>query len=788
MATNTNGQKIASLQQENAHLQQRIAELEQQRDIAERQQMEEDLQMTKFSLDHAADCVHWLDGNGKQIYVNHAVSRLLGYTREELLTMSVPDLDPNFPMDQWPAIWEENRRQGVLHFETQQRHKDGHMIPLEVKSQFMEFNGKEYICSFFRDITERKRTEEELHTFKALIENAPDGVAIASAEGNITYANAAYQQMYGYGNDIYGIPMVNMVAPEEQPRLEAIGEAITANGEWQGTLTSCRKDGQRFAVQASTFLMYDEAGNIRSTAAIARDITEQQQAERTLHIFKALAENAPDMIGIADMDGRITYLNPSYQRGIGLDSYTAGAMFISDTLAPHEQARLTSEVIPAIMQRTSWNGTLMFRTVDGATFPVQSTGFLVKDDHGQPVAIASISHDITAQQQAERTLQTFRTLIENAPDSVGIANLDAQITYANPAFREQLQITEADLEQGLTIPDIVAPNEREQHISIVGEHVIGQGRWAGEVTYQRKDGSTFPSSISGFLVRDTDGQPIAVAAIIRDITEQKQRAEDMQRLVTLIENSPDFIGMANMDGSASYLNTAGRRLVGIETVEEFEQTQIIEYFVPEERERILRDVIPVVLAEGKWQGDCTFQHFKTGQPIPVSWNVFLITSRETGEPVSMATVTRDLTERQQAEEERAALQQQVIDAQRDALRELSTPLIPISEDVVIMPLIGTIDSGRAQMVMETLLEGVGQQRASLAILDITGVPMVDTQVAQALVAAAQAVKLLGAQVMLTGIKPQVAQTLVHLGVDLSGIVTRGSLQSGIISALQRHTR
>jgi rsbT co-antagonist protein RsbR len=100
-----------------------------------------------------------------------------------------------------------------------------------------------------------------------------------------------------------------------------------------------------------------------------------------------------------------------------------------------------------------------------------------------------------------------------------------------------------------------------------------------------------------------------------------------------------------------------------------------------------------------------------------------------------------------------------------------------------MPLIGTLDSGRAQQVMETLLEGVSTHQAELAILDITGVSMVDTQVAQALVRSAQAVRLLGAQVMLTGLQPQIAQTLVHLGVDLSDIVTRGSLQAGIIYAL-----
>ncbi|MCS6879898.1 MAG: STAS domain-containing protein [Oscillochloridaceae bacterium] len=133
---------------------------------------------------------------------------------------------------------------------------------------------------------------------------------------------------------------------------------------------------------------------------------------------------------------------------------------------------------------------------------------------------------------------------------------------------------------------------------------------------------------------------------------------------------------------------------------------------------------------------------------------------------------------------RRETEDRMLAAQREALRELSTPLIPITDDVVIMPLIGVIDSSRAHMVMETLLDGVTRQQARLVILDITGVPVVDSQVAQALIQAAQAVKLLGARVMLTGIQPQIAQTLVHLGVDLSGIQTQSSLQAGIAVALQ----
>jgi rsbT co-antagonist protein RsbR len=171
----------------------------------------------------------------------------------------------------------------------------------------------------------------------------------------------------------------------------------------------------------------------------------------------------------------------------------------------------------------------------------------------------------------------------------------------------------------------------------------------------------------------------------------------------------------------------------------------------------------------------------------------LITQRVSGVPiwkdgnlVGYRGTGLDVTEQVEMQAERERMQEERIASQQAALRELSTPLIPISENVVIMPLIGTIDSQRAQLVMETLLEGVAHYQAEIALLDITGVQTVDTQVADALIRAAQAVKLLGAQVMLTGIQPQIAQMLVHLGVDLSAIDTRGSLQAGIAAVLNQH--
>ncbi|MFL5801698.1 MAG: PAS domain S-box protein [Roseiflexaceae bacterium] len=177
---------------------------------------------------------------------------------------------------------------------------------------------------------------------------------------------------------------------------------------------------------------------------------------------------------------------------------------------------------------------------------------------------------------------------------------------------------------------------------------------------------------------------------------------------------------------------------------------------------------------------------QVGQEIPVAFSASAMYD-SAGARHGVVCVVRDITERKQAEEtlRQSIAQEETIRAQAHMLAELSTPLIPISDAVMVMPLIGGLDARRVQQVLETLLQGISVTGAAIVILDITGVPVVDTQVANALIQAAQAAKLLGAQAVLTGIRPEVAQTLIGLGVQMGGITTYSTLQSGISAMLGR---
>ncbi len=130
------------------------------RDITDRMQTEETLRLTQFSVDHAAAPVFWVGSDARFVYANVKAREHLGYSRDEILALSVHDIDPHFSAAAWPEHWQELKERGSLIFESEHRAKDGRLIPVEITANYLGFAGKEYSCALVRDITDRKRAEE----------------------------------------------------------------------------------------------------------------------------------------------------------------------------------------------------------------------------------------------------------------------------------------------------------------------------------------------------------------------------------------------------------------------------------------------------------------------------------------------------------------------------------------------------------------------------------------------------------------------------------------------------
>lgn len=387
-----------------------------------------------------------------------------------------------------------------------------------------------------------------------------------------------------------------------------------------------------------------------------------------------------------------------------------------------------------------------------------------------------------SQIQLNDTQHMLQLVLDNLPQAVFWKDTKLNYMGCNRAFAHDAGLASPHAIVGKSDYDMPWTDQvelfRKDDRQVIATHT---GRYHYEEPISKADGTTGWTQTSKIPLCDASDQVVGVLGMYEDITQRKKIEEDLLVFKALANNAPDAIGIAAPDGIVTYANPAFRDMFGYgdDTIG-FVNVQL--FTEDDQRERIPA-LLQQVVTKGSWTGFLTGQR-KDGSTFPALLSPFAIFDAERN-VLAVPAIVRDMTEHHEQQQERSLLQQQVIEAQRNALRELSAPLLPISDHTVIMPLVGSIDTQRSQQIMETLLDGVARHQAHMAIIDITGVSVVDTQVANALIQAAQAVRLLGAQVMLTGIGPVMAQTLVHLGADLSTIITRSTLQSGIAYAREQ---
>ncbi|HLJ49886.1 MAG TPA: PAS domain S-box protein [Bryobacteraceae bacterium] len=259
----------------------------------------------------------------------------------------------------------------------------------------------------------------------------------------------------------------------------------------------------------------------------------------------------------------------------------------------------------------------------------------------------------------------------------------------------------------------------------------------------------------------------------KDLRVPDPSATEMLQL--LVDNLRDYaIILLDTDGRVLTWNTAAERIKGWKADEIIGQP-ISRFYTKEDVEGgKIQTELKSAAQEGRFE-DEGWRVRKDGRRF---WaNVMITALRDKdGTLRGFGKVTRDLTERRNNEEKIKRQAQEIFEM-------AAVPIVQVWQGILLVPLIGTLDSQRSQQLMERLLHRVTETRSSVAILDITGVPTIDSQTAQHLIETVSAVRLLGADVILTGVRPNIAQTLVHLGIDLSNVITRASLASGLGMAL-----
>lgn len=249
-------------------------------EIITREKAETALRLSRFSLEQASDALYWINRNGQIIDVNTAACRTLGYSREELLQLSIPDIYANYDAATWSAHWAELQREGALTFESIQCKKDGSAFPVEVVANHVCFAGEEFNCAFVREITERKKNELDLR-IAAIAFESQEGMVVTDADNRILRVNRAFSQITGYSaEEVMGkTPAVLRSGRQDELFYRNMWQELIRNKYWAGEIWNRRKDGEIYPEWMTITAVTDEHDNITHYIGAFSDTSGRIAAE-----------------------------------------------------------------------------------------------------------------------------------------------------------------------------------------------------------------------------------------------------------------------------------------------------------------------------------------------------------------------------------------------------------------------------------------------------------------------------------------------------------------------------
>jgi PAS domain S-box-containing protein len=693
------------------------------RDITERKTFEEKLKKSeaKYRLifENSPETIVLLDCEGRIIEINRKGPELLGYRIDEMIGKRLSDL---------PQLDEENKAKAIENFKVTMSGRSS----MQYELKFRDREGHEKIgfvtgtpvfddsarligdLVLISDVTERRKVEEELRRNEQMRGNQNRNIPIPTYTWQIRedgiylidFNDAAYVITMTKIKDIIGIEAGGFY--RDRPDIVA-------------DLHRCRDEKSRFA--RKMLYTFRSTGNIQCMIVhyayvpddlimvFTQDITELEDTARALREseskYSTLVEQAIDGVIIVQ-DNRLVFVNRAMAPLSGYDDGELLGKPSSFILSPSLSEIIASDVCE---RRASCLHESTLSCKDGSEKSIELTCGIIELD-GKDAHMAFL-RDVTERKKTEQQLQDISWKMEfilgATRTGLDIIDEDYNVVYVDPEWKKlygdyhgrkcheyfrgcdricpKCGVTKAFETKAITVTEGVLVKEGGRQIQITS------------MPFQDKSGRWL------------------VAEVNVDVSSRKTAEMEARRLASLVSNSKEFIGMADLQGNVFYLNEAGKRLVGLDTNEEIPSLRI-EDFVSDIRTSLLRNVVmPSVHDRGYWEGEGTVRHFKTGRQIPMHITTFLVRDPENQQPICYATIMMDISEQKRTEEDLKAKNRELESFIYAVSHDLKTPLMSIREysDILLREFGEKVDS-EARYVIERTLINAGKAMDMIAAL------------------------------------------------------------------------
>ena len=580
------------------------------RDMTEQKQADHALRLFRALIDQSNDAVEVIDPDTLRfVDVNDKACKDLGHTREELLAMTVLDIDPNGRDISHPASLEKLRVRGSVVKESLHQRKDGSTFPVEISVKFVQLE-RSYFVTVARDITDRREAQRALREsedrYRGLVEHSEDLVCTHDLNGRLLSINPAPARVLGYEVDeLLKVPMRELVAPEFRAQFDQYLERISSNGSDQGLLCVLTKDGQRRIWEYRNTLRTDGVAS-PLVRGVAHDVTERKVAEdalrRSEQRMRLFVEHAPAAAALLDRDMRYVQASRRWREDYGLgDRELIGISHyeifpeIPERWKEAHRRCLTGEVLRE--ERDP------FERADGR---VQWVRWELRPwyEKGQIGGIAIFTEDVTARELAADALrkseERYRMLFEKTVAGVAIISMGGKVIDCNDAWARMFGHAAAADCRGSQIQNCYRdPTQREPLLAELCQSGVFINR---EWELLRTDGTPFWVLLNSTLIKEGQGEPL-IQSTMFDITKRKRaetalrRSEESYR--NFVAQSSEGIFRQDVDApipidlpeeelvrrilNDSYLaecNDAIVKMYGLNSVQDFLGRRLIEFVDP----------------------------------------------------------------------------------------------------------------------------------------------------------------------------------------------------------------